>query len=143
MPFRFDRQTLCWINGDSVENYIPPFVGGGIAEGAGIPNHIYPTLTIYYDPDTKQNYRYLTDGWGKYGWHHTPNLVNNPCKCDKCMGIGNEFDEYDIIKRQIPIDIEGAILTECSACGHPHNKPIDVCVECGNQVFWDIPIDRG
>ena len=108
---RFDKQTLAWVNQSYIwMRKLMPYnntvfmvgsTGRGIAEGAMLPDTNRPTFGIYHDYETGKDHHFQSDGWGFNKWHHSMNLVDNECQCDRCMGISDEWDEYDIIKRKI------------------------------------------
>ncbi len=104
---RFDKQTLAWVNINHKWLYRthPPYSGiprgGWIREGPLLPDTLAPNWHIYHDEKTGKQHTFLSDGWGSEKWHHSVNLVDNECECDRCFGISDEWDEYNIIKRKI------------------------------------------
>lgn len=113
---RIDRQTLAWMNNSKTwikilkPNYIPP--RSGIAEAGELPYYIHPTIYEFTHPITNKKERRFSLGgpfWGTERWHHSPQLIDNPCWCPRCT---NEGDLYGNVWWYYPIDL---------LCGHPNH----------------------
>ncbi len=99
---KLDKQTLAWFNqskywmkmfNPKYQKYMRFRNSGGLAENASLPETLHPSVYNYFNKITNRNeYTYL-NYWGFEKWHHSPQLINNNCKCPRCNFDGTS-DEW-------------------------------------------------
>lgn len=98
---KLDKQTLAWFNQSQywIKKLKPNFKekrqsGGGIGENANLPDTITPTHYFYFNRIKNRRETTFTNHWGFEKWHHSPQLINNNCKCPRCNYYDTLNDEW-------------------------------------------------